>query len=29
MNPERVHLEWISPLEQGFDKKMAEFVSRI
>ena len=29
MNPERVHLEWISPLEPGFDKKMAEFVSRI
>ncbi|MHC1610126.1 MAG: hydrogenase iron-sulfur subunit [Candidatus Methanospirareceae archaeon] len=29
MNPERVCLEWISPLEPGFDKKMAEFVSRI
>ena len=29
MNPERVHLEWISPLEPGFDKKMAEFLSRI
>jgi coenzyme F420-reducing hydrogenase delta subunit/NAD-dependent dihydropyrimidine dehydrogenase PreA subunit len=29
MNPERVHLEWISPLERGFDKKAAEFVSCI
>jgi coenzyme F420-reducing hydrogenase delta subunit/Pyruvate/2-oxoacid:ferredoxin oxidoreductase delta subunit len=29
MNPERVHLEWISPFEHGFDKKIAEFVSRI
>lgn len=29
MNPERVHLEWISPLEREFDKKVAEFVSRM
>lgn len=29
MNPERVRLEWISPLEPEFDEKMAEFVSRI
>lgn len=29
MNPERVHLAWISPLEPGFDKEVAEIVSRV
>lgn len=29
MNPERAHLAWFSPLEQGFDKKVAEIISRI
>ncbi|KAF5433908.1 heterodisulfide reductase subunit A [Candidatus Methanophagaceae archaeon] len=29
MNPERVHLAWISLLEQGFDKEVAEIVSCI
>lgn len=29
MNPERVHLAWISPLDPGFDNKVAEIVSSI
>jgi coenzyme F420-reducing hydrogenase delta subunit/NAD-dependent dihydropyrimidine dehydrogenase PreA subunit len=28
MNPERVHLAWISPLEPEFDNKVAEWISR-
>ncbi|MEA3488429.1 MAG: hydrogenase iron-sulfur subunit [Euryarchaeota archaeon] len=29
MNPERVHLAWISPLEPGFDKTVAEIIRHI
>jgi len=29
MDPARVHLEWISPLDLGFDKKIGEFVRRL
>jgi heterodisulfide reductase subunit A len=29
MNPERVHLAWISPLDPGFDKMVAEIVGSI